>query len=97
MATSAGPVIFIAMLALTACDLSEKKPETIKAALPDGAAGDAQALPGPLGSAALAPGHASASSPAAAAGSAPGTETARGERSIRLYGPGVSRKRQIRV
>jgi len=77
MATSALPVIGIALLTLTACDLSQKKPETIKAALP--------------------PAHANVRAPDAPGGSATGVENGAAERSIRLYGPGVSRKRQTRV
>ena len=87
MATSALAVIGIAMLTLTACDLSQKKPETIKAALPHGAA--SQAAAGTLDSSSL--------PPDARGRSATGVENAVGGQSIRLYGPGVSRKRQIRV
>jgi hypothetical protein len=95
MATSALPVVGIAMLALTACDLSQRKPETIRAVLPHGAA--MHEAPRPIGSIPLPPAHANVHAPYAREGNAVGVEGAVGERSIRLYGPGVSRKRQIRV
>lgn len=61
-----GALVFAAVLA-TACDLSQKKPETSAGVFHSG---DAAGRP-----------H----------------DAARGERSIRLFGPGVSRQRQIRV
>jgi hypothetical protein len=95
MTTSALPIIGIAMLTLAACDLSQKKPETIRAALPHAAA--THTVPQPIGSAPAPSAHADPHAPGLRAGSATGVETAVGERSIRLYGPGVSRKRQTRV
>ena len=92
MATLALPLIGIAALALTACDVSRMRPETTRAALQQNGAN--QAVPAPVGSS-LSTAPASVQAPAASTGS--GAATATGERSIRLYGPGVSRKRQIRV
>ena len=91
MATSALPLVGIALLTLSACDLSQKKPETIRASLPH--AQSTQTLPSSLGGLPLPP----AQAPQARGASATGVEKGAGERSIRLYGPGVSRKRQIRV
>ena len=90
MATSALPFVGIAALALTACDLSQKKPETLKTSMQP----EARAVAAPPVSSVPA-GAADIQDPAAGAGA--GAETTAGERSIRLYGPGVSRKRQIRV
>ena len=94
MATSALPLVVITALALAACDLSQKKPETRKASLPD-----AQAVAAPPGSLDLAVPQPAAvvQAPGVGPRSRAGAETSAGERSIRLYGPGVSRKRQIRV
>lgn len=94
MATSALPLVVITALALAACDLSQKKPETRKASLPDAQAVAAppglEVLPSPQPAAVV-------RAPGAAPRSSVGAESTAGERSIRLYGPGVSRKRQIRV
>jgi hypothetical protein len=90
MAPSALPFIAIAALALGACDLSQTKPQT-EAALPV-RAGATQSIPDALEAA-----RAAVQGPASSRGSATGVESGAGERSIRLYGPGVSRKRQIHV
>ena len=74
--------IALSAVLLTACDYSQKKPET-------GSLADApSAQSGVIGSAAQAPAEAQRE-PAAGSGA--------GERSIRLFGRGVSRQRQIRV
>jgi hypothetical protein len=93
MATLALPLIGIAALALTACDLSRMRPETTRAAFPQNG-GATQAAPAPVGSS-LSTAPATVQAPAASTSN--GAANAAGERSIRLYGPGVSRKRQIRV
>ena len=72
------PVLAAVALGLTACDLSQKKPETTTA---------------------VRAAHVSAT-PAAPAMQAPARspgDSAGSERSVRLYGPGVSRKRQTRI
>jgi hypothetical protein len=86
MATSGLPLIGIAALLLTACDLSQKRPETMKPALPRDA-GVTQTAPASIGPTPHSP----------AAGKNPDAQNGAVERSIRLYGPGVSRKRQVRV
>lgn len=92
MAPSTLSFIGLAALTLTACDLSQQKPQTIRTTLPPGV-GSAQAIPAPLAS--EQPSRAAVQAPAH--GPAAGGDNGAGERSIRLYGPGVSRKRQIRV
>jgi hypothetical protein len=98
MAPTALPLIGVAMLALAACDLSQQKPHTIRTAMPKGYAGTAPALPDHQSSETSRPDGASVQDPLepqaeGATPSAPGA----GGASIRLYGPGVSRKRQTRV
>lgn len=90
MATSGFAAIGIAVLALSACDISQKKPETINAALPLATA-ITQAVPGGIRWAQPAPAQGVIQPPRVGGGD---TEAAG---SIRLYGPGVSRKRQTRV
>ena len=80
-------------VALTgACDVSQKRPETapgMAAQVPMlGMAGHGMAVRGSPAGTIQVP---EADHPAAPA------DAAQGERSIRLYGPGVSRHRQIRV
>ena len=72
--------IALGAVLLTACDYSQKKPETGVVSAPSAHAGV-------VGSAAPAPSQAQR---------AP-VESGVGERSIRLFGRGVSRQRQIRV
>ena len=87
------PVIAIAALVpLAACDLSQKKPETH--ALDAGSAGSPTAVHEQRFPSTADPGL---QTPAEAYGAAPAGNEAKGERSIRLYGRGVSRKQQIRV
>jgi hypothetical protein len=81
------------MLTLSACDLSQKKPETIRASLPHGST---QTVPSAL-AVPLPPGPANVHAPGVGRGGPTGVEHGAGEGSIRLYGPGVSRKRQTRV
>jgi hypothetical protein len=80
--------LVLAALLTTACDeLSQKKPETASTT-----AGPVPAL--------AAPGHPSAGGVVQApveARSGSRTDASGGERSIRLFGRGVSRQRQIRV
>lgn len=66
-------------LGLSACDVSQKMPETVSASLVTQRVGDA-----------------SAEAQASADGK-PTADAAGHERSIRLYGPGVSRQRQTRI
>ena len=80
------PLIGLAALALTACDVSQDAPQTIRAALPR----DAGVTP-------AAPTRIDSLPASATGGNGGGTGTGASERSIRLYGPGVSRKRQTRV
>ena len=76
------------LVPLTACDLSQKEPETLT--LRAGAAAHQQfAAP-------VAPRLGSQAPTEMQGGVLPET-SAGGDRSIRLYGPGVSRKRQTRV
>ena len=95
MSTSTLAMIGVAVLTLTACDLSQKKPETIKAAAPHNAA--LKAAPGAIGSSSLQPEASNVHTPEVRGRSGTGVESAAGGQSTRLYGPGVSRKRQIRV
>ena len=78
MAPTALAAIALGAVLLTACDYSQKKPET---------GSTAGAHSGVVGSAAPAPSEAQRA-PA---------ESGVGDRSIRLFGRGVSRQRQIRV
>jgi hypothetical protein len=74
----------VASIALCACDLSQTKPETMRTAL----------------SRVFAPGAAEVRRAPAEAerdSAAPRLGITTTDRSIRLYGPGVSRKRQTRV
>ena len=63
-------------IGLTACDLSQQKPETIDTTVVTKRVGD---------------------SPVAAPEAIGGRSATEGERSVRLYGPGVSRQRQTRI
>jgi hypothetical protein len=82
------PVLTVAVLVpLAACDLSQKTPETLT--LRAGAAQQQFAVP-------IAPSLGLQAPTETQSGVVPET-SAGGERSIRLYGPGVSRKRQTRV
>ena len=93
MPARALPVIAIAALVpLAACDLSQKKPET--RAGDAGAAGTPTAVHEQRFPPAVDP---ELQAPAEAYGAAPGGSEAKSERSIRLYGRGVSRRQQIRV
>jgi hypothetical protein len=74
--------IALSAVLLTACDYSQKKPET------GSLAGAPSAHSSVVGSAVQAPVEAQR---------APAAESGVGERSIRLFGRGVSRQRQIRV
>ena len=80
--------LVLAALLTTACDdLAQKKPQTTSAT-----AGPARAL--------SAPGHRAAGGVVQApveARTDSGADASAGERSIRLFGRGVSRQRQIRV
>ena len=77
------PVLALLTFAVTGCDMSQK-PRTIAVEVR------------PAVSAPAAPGDVLGAGSTPAANAAAGRE-ASGERSIRLYGPGVSRKRQTRV
>jgi hypothetical protein len=79
--TSAIPVIAAAAFALAACDLSQKKVETIATMLPTAASAQTAGT---------------ATQAASAARSAAPAQTA-DEHSVRLYGRGVSRERQTRI
>ena len=88
MASRALLSVAVAAALITACDWSQKKPETGSlpaAALMAGPAAGGHPMSGPF---LQVPGH--------PVGVLTG-ESATGEKSIRLFGPGVSRKRQIRV
>lgn len=92
MASKAAPLIAIAALAIAGCDVSQTKPQLNHAQHGHSAAGAAlsqpfamRATPGDLQEPTETP---SGASDASRVG---------GERSLRLYGPGVSRRQQIRI
>ena len=88
--TAAIPVVAalaLGALGLSGCDLSQKKPETQARLLSTGAAAVAEARVETSGIA--------IQSAAPEVGASVGS--ASNERSVRLYGPGVSRKRQTRI
>jgi len=91
MALIALPVIAVAVLIpLAACDVSQRPhTTTVRTGSTVSAMPQQGSLPG-------VPGIGSATEPEPHGGSATGTEVG-GERSLRLYGPGVSRNRQTRV
>ena len=82
MAPTALAGVLLGAVLLTACDYSQKKPETGSPSVAP------SARAGMIGSAARAP---------AEAQRAPAAESGVADRSIRLFGRGVSRHRQIRV
>ena len=75
------PLCAALAVALSACDLSQKKPETITTLVVSQRVGDSGATAGE-------------EAQADSEGAGPDRS---GERSIRLYGPGVSRERQTRI
>lgn len=86
MATRFIAAVAFGIAAIAACDVSQKTPQT-------GSPAPAFSAAGPAGTVAIGrEAQSVADTPLHA-----GTGAAIGERSIRLYGPGVSRKRQTRV
>ena len=82
------PLVAAVALGLAACDLSQKKPETLPAMIAAGAVANSAPLNTRAGAAGMqTPGREGTAS----------AESAGNERSVRLYGPGVSRKRQTRI
>lgn len=71
----------VATIALSACELSQSKPEMVRTVLPRVDVPDTRGTP----------------ADEEREGGAPRLGITNTERSIRLYGPGVSRKRQTRV
>jgi len=86
MATRFIAAVAFGVAAIAACDVSQKTPQT---ALPAAAAVNSV---GPAGTVTIGRDAQRADTPLRAAAGA-----TTGERSIRLYGPGVNRKRQTRV
>jgi hypothetical protein len=76
--------VAIAVAVIAACDVSQKTPQTMKPS--------AVMIPAPTGTVVVGREGQTAETPFGSAVGAAG-----GERSIRLYGPGVSHKRQTRV
>lgn len=93
MAIRASLLIVAALLPLAACDWSQKKPETLTLR-----AGSAvmSAAPNAQRSSPVQPGIGVPMPGETQSGASRAIEGA-GERSLRLYGPGVSRKRQTRI
>ena len=92
MAATAIPLIAISALVLAACDFSQTKPETTLMRQSSSISQDAQEHPLAMR---VAPGG--IQEPTDTQGGASGESRAEAERSIRLDGPGVSRKLQIRI
>lgn len=88
-------IFAVATLALAACDVSQKKPQTVGVVIFAGSHSSAAATPHGIDSGAPV---VNGAAPAEAGGSPPATpEAARGERSTRLYGRGVSRRLQTLI
>jgi hypothetical protein len=79
------PLSLAVALALSACDVSQKKPETFATLTTQWEAGS------------LVRSHGTADADAPTANPAPAAQSERGERSVRLFGPGISRERQTRI
>jgi ethanolamine transporter EutH len=77
------PMSAVFALGLSACDLSQRKPETISTMLATKRVGDSSA--------------AAAAVEVQPAPDSTAAESSGFERSVRLYGPGVSRQRQTRI
>ena len=92
MAATAIPLIAVSALVLAACDFSQTKPETTLMRQSTSASRDAQEHPLAMR---VAPGG--MQEPTDMQSGASGESRAGAERSIRLDGPGVSRKLQIRI
>jgi len=92
MAATAIPLIVVSALVLAACDFSQTKPETALMRQSASASSEASAQPFAMRAA---PGG--MQEPTDTQSGASGELRAGAERSIRLDGPGVSRKLQIRI
>jgi hypothetical protein len=94
MAAKVIPLIAVSALVLAACDFSQTKPETTVARQSTSASPEAPAQPFAMRAA---PGGMQDSIDPASGVSILGELRSGAERSIRLDGPGVSRKLQIRI